>query len=93
MFLIVSELSLFRGYFLRNWPLLSSEHGFVALALAMLMLGLDVLGNLNKEAESRKNLGLGFWRIVIGAGILIFILGFINLIAVSLHAVWLRVQC
>lgn len=29
MFLILTETSLFRGYFARNWPLLSPSHGFL----------------------------------------------------------------
>lgn len=83
VFLLTSELSLFRPYFARNWPLLSPTHGFVTLALAMIVLGINMLGNLNKDATSRKSLGMPFWRIVIGSGIVIFILGFINLISVS----------
>ncbi|KAK5127495.1 hypothetical protein LTR85_006834 [Meristemomyces frigidus] len=81
MFLLASELSLFRSYFARNWPLLSPVHGFVTLALSMIVLGINMLGNLNKPATSEKSLGLPFWRIVIGSGIVIFILGFVNLIA------------
>ncbi|KAK4549711.1 hypothetical protein LTR36_005012 [Oleoguttula mirabilis] len=81
MFLLASELSLFRAYFARNWPLLSPVHGFVTLALSMIVLGINMLGNLNKPATSEKSLGLPFWRIVIGSGIIIFILGFVNLIA------------
>ena len=82
MFLLCSEFSLFRGFFARNWPLLSPAHGFVTLALAMIVLGINLLGNLNKEAVSQESLGLAFWRVVIAAGILIFILGWMNLVAV-----------
>lgn len=81
VFLMVSELSLFRGYFSRNWPLLSPSHGFVSLALAMVVIGVDMLGNLNKPATSQKSLGLPFWRTVIAGGIVIFIMGWVNLIA------------
>jgi len=88
VFLLVSEMSLFRRYFARNWPLLGPEHGFVALAIAMLVLGLNILGNLNKPATSQQSLGLGFWRIVIGSGIIVFILGFVNFIAVSRLCPW-----
>ncbi|KAI6838417.1 hypothetical protein KC332_g5352 [Hortaea werneckii] len=80
-FLLVSELSLFRSYFARNWPLLSQGHGFVALALAMIALGVDVLANLNKQPTSQEALGLPFWRIVVASGIIAFVLGFINLVA------------
>ncbi|KAF7189471.1 hypothetical protein HII31_09111 [Pseudocercospora fuligena] len=81
LFLIVSELPLFRAYFARNWPLLSSGHGFVTLAIAMIVLGINVMGNLNKPSGSEEALGKSFWSIVIGSGILIFILGWINLVA------------
>lgn len=82
MFLLASESSFFRGYFARNWPLLSPSHGFVTLALAMVVLGVNMLGNLNKPATSQEALGTAFWRIVIASGCIIFILGWINLVAV-----------
>ena len=50
----------------------------------MLLLGNEVLGNLNKQATSQKSLGLAFWRIVIAAGIVVIIMGTINLFAVSI---------
>ncbi|PSK34329.1 WHI2-like protein [Elsinoe australis] len=80
-FLLLSELNLFKNYFARNMPLLSPSHGFVTLSLAMLILGTGLLGKLNHDSNSPQHLGLAFWRIVISAGILIFILGFINLVA------------
>jgi hypothetical protein len=82
-FLIVTELPLFKSYFARNWPLFSHKSGFVMLGAAMLLLGNNVLGNLNKQATSQKSLGLAFWRIVIAAGIVVIIMGTINLFAVS----------
>ncbi len=82
-FLIISEVSIFRTYFARQWPLLSPAHGFVTLGLAMLVLGANMLGNLNKQATSQETMGLAFWRIVIGSGILVLILGFLNICAVS----------
>ncbi len=83
VFLTISELQFgfIKRYFARNWPLLSSAHGFVTLALAMMVLGINMLGNLNKPATSKKSLGMAFWRIVIASGIIIFILGWINLLA------------
>ena len=80
IFLVISECGLFRGYFARNWPLLSHSSGFITLGLLMLMTGVSVLGNLNKEATSEKNLGKSFWQIVIAAGILVFIMGIINIV-------------
>ena len=72
---------MFKGYFARNWPLLSPARGFVTLAIAMIVIGIQVMGNLNKSAGSQQELGMAFWRIVIASGILIFILGWINLLA------------
>ncbi|PKY01887.1 hypothetical protein P168DRAFT_298599 [Aspergillus campestris IBT 28561] len=79
IFLIVSELPFFRGYFDRNWQLLSQDSGFITLALAMLMLGVGVLGDLNTEATSQESLGLAFWRIVLSAGILAMVMSVVNL--------------
>lgn len=54
----------------------------------MVVLGVSVLGNLNKQATSQESLGTPFWRIVIGGGILVAILGLLNIIAVS-HPMYL----
>ncbi|KAF2736354.1 hypothetical protein EJ04DRAFT_171254 [Polyplosphaeria fusca] len=81
LFLIVSECSLFRGYFARNWPLLSPSHGFVSLGCAMMVLGLNMLGNMNKQATSQETLGLPFWRLLVASGILSIIIGFFNVVA------------
>lgn len=82
VFLVVSECSLFRRYFARNWPLLSPDHGFVFLGSAMMILGLNMLGNMNKEATSQKSLGLPFWRLLVASGILAIVIGFFNVVAV-----------
>ncbi|BDD61150.1 hypothetical protein MPDQ_007821 [Monascus purpureus] len=76
IFLIVSELPIFTRYFDRNWPLLGQESGFVALAAVMMILGVVVLGDLNRPSES---LGLAFWRIIVSAGILALVMSAINL--------------
>ncbi|KAF1820342.1 uncharacterized protein K489DRAFT_54082 [Dissoconium aciculare CBS 342.82] len=81
MFFIASELCVFPLYFERYWPLLSPRHGLVTLAIAMIVIGITVMGNLNKDAGSVEHLGLAFWQIVISSGILIFILGHLNLLA------------
>ncbi|OJD31035.1 uncharacterized protein BKCO1_5300066 [Diplodia corticola] len=81
LFLVASEACLFRSYFRKNWPLFSPEHGFVALGLAMILLGVNTLGNLNKDATSVENLGVPFWSVVISSGIIILVLGFVNIIA------------
>ncbi|KAF9693476.1 hypothetical protein EKO04_008166 [Ascochyta lentis] len=81
LFLIVSECSLFRNFYARNWPLLSPAHGFVTLGCAMMILGLNMLGNMNKEATSQKTLTLPFWRLLVASGILAIVIGFFNVIA------------
>jgi len=81
MFLVVSELNLFRRYFRKYWPLLSPESGLIALGLAMFILGFNILGNLNKPATSVETLGLPMWRVVISAGVLTAVLGIFNCIA------------
>ncbi|KAI9771338.1 MAG: hypothetical protein M1840_002308 [Geoglossum simile] len=81
MFLIISELSVFKNYFSRNWPLLSPTSGLVFLGVSMVILGVAIMGNLNKKATSPETLGLPFWRIVISSGVLVSLLGFMNIIA------------
>lgn len=49
----------------------------------MIILGVSILGNLNKAATSEQVLGHSFWQIVISSGIVITILGVVNLVAVS----------
>lgn len=53
------------------------------LGTAMILIGNGILGNLNKEATSQKSLGLAFWRVVIASGIVVIVMGTINLFAVS----------
>ncbi|KAL8915654.1 MAG: hypothetical protein Q9172_006796 [Xanthocarpia lactea] len=81
MFLILTETPLFRTYILHSWPLLSPAHGFVTLGILMTIVGVSVLGNLNKEATSQKSLGTSYWRIVISSGIVVVILGITNIFA------------
>lgn len=57
----------------------------------MFIIGMNVLGNLNKTATSVANLGLPLWRVVIAGGILSSIFGGANILAVSLsvcHAIF-----
>ncbi|KIW60796.1 hypothetical protein PV05_00983 [Exophiala xenobiotica] len=79
-FLIVTELPLFKTYISRNWPLFSYRSSFVMLGVAMVFLGNSILGNLNKQATSQKSLGLPFWRLVIASGIIVLVMGPINIL-------------
>ena len=47
----------------------------------MIILGVSILGNLNKTATSSESLGEAFWRIVIASGILACIIGLVNIFA------------
>lgn len=49
----------------------------------MIILGVSVLGNLNRPAMGQEDLGLAFWRIVISSGILAMVFGVLNVLAVS----------
>ena len=81
IFLIVSELCLFKRWFTSNWPLLSEQSGLITLALMLIIMGCQMLAQLNKDATSEEKLGLPFWRVIIAGGILGFVMGFLNLIA------------
>ncbi|KAK8202786.1 hypothetical protein IWZ01DRAFT_112084 [Phyllosticta capitalensis] len=78
LFLVVSELSVFRNYFLRDWPLLSYDHGFVVLGMAMITMGVNLLGSLNKEINE-ATLGTPFFRLVLSSGIVSLAVGFFNI--------------
>lgn len=80
-FLIITETPLFKSYFSRNWPLFSPSSGFAMLGVAQILLGNGVLANLNKSNASQESLGMAFWRLIIGSGIIIFVMGFINILA------------
>ena len=83
IFLIISEANLFSSYFEKNWPKFSNESGFVFLGLSMIVLGFNILSNLNKSATNIDTLGLPMWRIVIASGIVVSLMGVINIVAVS----------
>ncbi|KAH8888209.1 hypothetical protein GQ53DRAFT_654643 [Thozetella sp. PMI_491] len=81
VFLAISEVGLFKNFFLANWPVLSPSHSLAWLGLAMIVIGCDVLGNLNKDVYSIGNLGLPMWRMIMAAGILCITFGFFNIFA------------
>ena len=62
--------------------MLGQEHGFATLSLAMIVLGISVLGDLNNAARDQKAIGMPFWRIILSAGILAMIMGVVNLVSV-----------
>ena len=81
VFLVISEVNLFREYFANNWPVLSPTHSLAWLGLALLMMGCQLLGDLVKPAYEQENLGLPMWRLVVSAGILSITFGVFNMLA------------
>ncbi|CAK7209246.1 hypothetical protein SCUCBS95973_000374 [Sporothrix curviconia] len=83
IFLILTEIQwgFLKRYLERAWPVFSDRHGFLWLGIAMIALGCDMLGNLNKPVFSSKNLGLPLWRLIMASGILSITFGFFNFIA------------
>ncbi|KAI9734794.1 MAG: hypothetical protein M1818_006781 [Claussenomyces sp. TS43310] len=81
IFLLISEHDLLKSWYERQSPLLSDSSGFTFLGCSMLLLGCNILGNLNKPATSVKNLGYELWCTVISAGIVSMALGSLNIVA------------
>jgi len=79
--LVITEIGMFRRYIANNWPLLSPASGFITLGVLMIILGISILGNLNKTATSQESLGGTFWRLTIASGIVVSIMGVVNLFA------------
>lgn len=79
VFLIITELNIFRRYFSRHWPLFSQDSGLVTLGATMVFLGVATLGNLNNKALSEAEIGGSFWQIILAGGIVAIIFGVINI--------------
>lgn len=78
--LIVTELSLLSSYFRRVWPTFSSEHGLVWLGTALVIMGCQVLSNLNDKAITAKEVGRSIYSLVLATGILALTFGVINIV-------------
>lgn len=90
-FLIVSELSVFRAYFDRNWPLLGEDSGFVTLGATMVLLGISTLGELNNQSTRQKEIGLPFWKLILGAGVVSIVIGTLNIGLVCTPSIFIDV--
>ena len=78
--LIVTELSLLKTYFRRTWPVLSDEHGLTWLGTAMVVMGCQVLGNLNDTAITPSKIGRPIHSLVLATGVLALTFGFTNIV-------------
>ena len=47
----------------------------------MIITAAQILGSLNKESTSQSGMGMSFWQVVVAAGIVCFIMGFVNIAA------------
>lgn len=88
IFLIISELPIQRlkNYYEATWPVLSITHGLTFFGMSMIALGCNILGNLNKAATSVEKLGHPLWSVVISAGILSIVFGFVNIVTTFLFS-------
>ncbi|PKS06953.1 hypothetical protein jhhlp_005549 [Lomentospora prolificans] len=77
--LIISEVNLLKPYFAKHWPVLSNQHGFTWLGMAMIVMGCHVLGNLNKSATSPQTVGAPIHRLILATGILALTFGVANI--------------
>ena len=81
VFLVISEVNLFKNYFESNWPVLSPSHSLAWLGLALVIIGCQIMGDLVKPAYSQENLGLPVWRLIISSAILSITFGVFNMAA------------
>jgi hypothetical protein len=83
IFLLISEIDLGKisKFFHSYFPVLSTTHSLGWLGVVLVFLAVDLLGKLNAEEYSIKNLSLPFWRLCLASAILCFVFGFLNLLS------------
>jgi hypothetical protein len=81
VFLTITEVNLCRRYFEANWPVFSDSHSLAWLGASLIVLGCQVLSNMDKDKYSQEKLGMPMWRLVLASGILTISFGFLNIIA------------
>lgn len=88
LFLVASEapvVSCIRNFYRTSWPNFSDAHGMTWLGVSMILIGCNLLGQLNSPAYSADNFGLAFWQLVMASGILCLTFGVLN---VACSFVW-----
>jgi hypothetical protein len=80
VFLTISEIPVnaIKSYYRDAWPNFSDEHGLTWLGLAMVLIGCNLLGQLNHPAFASDKFGLAFWQLVMASGILCLTFGALN---------------
>lgn len=95
LFLALSELPLGgvgRRFFEHHWPAFSPRHGLGWLGFALIMVGCDILGQLNNPKVGPESLGKPWWRLVLASGILNLTFGLLNVVATFALHDWLSGQ-
>ena len=81
--LILSELSIAPKYFSECWPLFSASSSLVALGIAEIFLGFQLLGSLNEEFAAVEMLGGVLYALLMTSGIAVLVMGVLSLFLVS----------
>lgn len=84
--LILTELSLFKPYVRRTWPTFSPAHGLAWLGTAMVVMGCQVMGNLNEPAIQPGKIGKELHSLVLATGTLALTFGVLNIASSILFA-------
>ncbi|EGE85699.1 hypothetical protein BDDG_08644 [Blastomyces dermatitidis ATCC 18188] len=79
MFLIISEVGFFEAWFHEYWGCFGRHSSFLALGITMVLLGISTIGCLNREDMNKDTIGFTFWQLVLGAGIITIVFGFVNI--------------
>ncbi|KHN97760.1 uncharacterized protein MAM_04149 [Metarhizium album ARSEF 1941] len=69
-----------RGYFRSTWPVLSEAHGVGYMGAAILLLGCNMLGELNRPDNEGDKLTPPLFNLALAAGVLAFIFGVLNIV-------------
>ncbi|KAG5297626.1 hypothetical protein I7I48_06794 [Histoplasma ohiense] len=84
-FLITSEVAFFEDWFLEYWGLFGKHSSFLALGIAMILLGISTIGCLNRADMNKDAIGSTFWQLVLGAGIISIVFGFVNIFVTFIY--------
>ncbi|OAX78069.1 hypothetical protein ACJ72_07627 [Emergomyces africanus] len=85
IFLIISEVGFFEAWFHEYWGCFGRHSSFFALGVAMVLLGISTIGCLNREDMNKDIIGPTFWQLVLGAGIITIVFGFVNIVVTFIY--------
>ncbi|OJD11773.1 hypothetical protein AJ78_07518 [Emergomyces pasteurianus Ep9510] len=85
IFLIISEVGFFEAWFHEYWGCFGRHSSFLALGVAMVLLGISTIGCLNRKDMNKDAIGLTFWQLVLGAGVIAIVFGFVNIVVTFIY--------